>query len=69
MAVSAPRSVTEIASYHAHVYYDPSATRQVAEKLREWIGERFVVRLGNWHDAKGRPLINPTTMVGTPMAM
>jgi aromatic ring-cleaving dioxygenase len=52
MAVSAPRSVTEIASYHAHVYYDPSATRQVAEKLREWIGERFLVRLGNWHDAK-----------------
>jgi aromatic ring-cleaving dioxygenase len=30
MAVSAPRSVTEIASYHAHVYYGPSATRQVA---------------------------------------
>ena len=42
MAVSAPRSVTEIGSYHAHIYYDP-ATRAVAEKLREWIGEPLLI--------------------------
>jgi aromatic ring-cleaving dioxygenase len=50
-----PRPTSEIASYHAHVYYDPASTQGEAERLRQWIGERFVVTLGRWHDVKVGP--------------
>jgi DOPA 4,5-dioxygenase len=50
-----PRPYGEIASFHAHVYYDPSSTRGEAERLRQWIGERFPVTLGRWHDVKVGP--------------
>ena len=51
----APRPTSEIGSFHAHVYYDPAATRAEAERLRSWMGDRFSVTLGRWHDAKVGP--------------
>src|SRR5260370_7526071 len=50
-----PRPASEIASFHAHIYYDPTTTRAEAEQLRTWIDQRFSVTLGRWHDAKVGP--------------
>ena len=50
-------AATPILSYHAHVYYDPVATRGTAEALRQRIGERFSVQLGRWHDLPVGPHI------------
>ena len=52
---NAVRPTAAILSYHAHVYYDPVATRGAAETLRQRIGERFVVQLGRWHDVPVGP--------------
>jgi aromatic ring-cleaving dioxygenase len=50
-----PRPLSEIASFHAHVYYDPAATRAEAAQLRTWMDRRFPVTLGRWHDVKVGP--------------
>ena len=51
----APRWTAEIGSFHAHVYYNRAKTRAEAERLRAWMGERFSVTLGRWHDVKVGP--------------
>jgi aromatic ring-cleaving dioxygenase len=48
---AAPRDPAIIRHYHAHVYYDPATTREMAAGLRERVGAAFPeARLGRWHD-------------------
>ena len=52
--MAAPRRVGEIASYHAHVYFDPVLGRESALALRGEVAGRFAVRLGTvWDRAVG----------------
>lgn len=44
----APRPIAEIASYHAHIYFQGAAEAERARWLRERIAERFAVRMGTW---------------------
>lgn len=55
VAEASVQPLAAVRGWHAHVYYDPHATRDIAERLRRRIGERFVVRLGRWHDVPVGP--------------
>jgi aromatic ring-cleaving dioxygenase len=58
MALS-PIDPARITEYHIHVYYDPES-RDRAAQLRQWVEDRFTVRMGRWHDVPVGP--HPTAM-------
>ena len=41
--------------YHAHIYYDPAATRAVAERLCVALGEKFPVEVEEFRDTPRGP--------------
>ena len=49
------RRIAEIASYHAHIYFDPESQRSDAMAIREAAAERFEVRLGTVRDGPVGP--------------
>jgi aromatic ring-cleaving dioxygenase len=54
MMSAPPVDPARITDYHMHVYYDPE-TRDRAALLRQWVEERFTVRMGRWHDVPVGP--------------
>ncbi|GCE82478.1 DOPA 4,5-dioxygenase family protein [Komagataeibacter diospyri] len=61
--MTAPRTLAEITSFHAHVYFDDAATRDMAARLRDQIAARFPVRLGRWHEVAVGPHVAPMYQV------
>ena len=45
----------EIDGYHAHIYYDPAKTKDVAARVRAQVEERFEMIMGRWHDEQVGP--------------
>ncbi|TCZ56625.1 DOPA 4,5-dioxygenase family protein [Roseicella aquatilis] len=59
-----------IVGWHAHVYYDPAATRDAAAALREGIAAGFPEAvLGRWHDVPVGPHTAAMYQVAFPPAL
>ena len=54
--------VTEIAGYHAHIYYD-EASRAAAAAVREALDAHFTVKLGRWRNEPVGPHPEPMYQV------
>jgi aromatic ring-cleaving dioxygenase len=68
MQSAPPQPLAAIAGFHAHIYFDGPAQRDVALQLREQIGARFAVTLGRVHDRLVGPHARPMYQVAFDVA-
>ncbi len=55
-----PKDTDLIDHWHAHIYYDPAHTKEIATQVRGWIEQRFPAQMGRMHDGPVGP--HPTAM-------
>jgi DOPA 4,5-dioxygenase len=70
MSAAATVDPRTIAAYHAHIYYEPAASRDRAAAMRERIAAQFPqAKLGRWHDEPVGPHPRAMYQVAFPSEM
>jgi DOPA 4,5-dioxygenase len=70
MPDQASASPQAIKSYHAHIYYDPAATKDRAARLRELVAAQFPqATVGRWHDELVGPHLQSMYQLAFPSEM
>jgi DOPA 4,5-dioxygenase len=69
-SVAGARDPEIIRDYHAHIYYDPKATRERAARLRDRVAAAFPeATLGRWHDELVGPHPQSMYQIAFPRAL